>query len=122
MLADREAQELGEHERRKVVDGVLRVVLRERKDAELPLQRHTRRENDRRGLRRREPGLLGELEVLFGVVARDEGLRRVIEVGQIFRLPFQEAGRRREVDLRSGERHVNRRRDDVAVSESFDVA
>ena len=90
MLADRCAHERREHEGRVGVDGILRVILREHEHAGLPFHRHPVGEHNRSGFRRREARLFGELKVLFGIAAGDQRQRRVVEIGQVVRLPFHE--------------------------------
>jgi hypothetical protein len=72
--------------------------------------------------RRGNADFLCELKALFKVVAGYQWQRRVVEIGLIHGLPFQETGGSRHRHALTVVPIENRRAEDIAVGESLEVA
>ena len=121
-LVDSERDELRRHERREAVDRELLVTLGEQERAGLPRQRRAVRKLDRGGGRRCEAHLLGELDVLFGIVTPRQRQRRVVDVGEVVGLPANESRGRREDELWGFAAGAEGCGKDVAVGPSLEIA
>ena len=122
-LVHREGQQRGEHERRKVVHGVLVVVLREQEDTRLPPAAPpaaTARSGAAR--RRGHAHFLGELEVLLDVAAGGGREGRVVEVGLVLGLPAHEPGGRGQGQARALAACRDGGVEEVAVGMALEIA
>ena len=111
-----------EDERRELIDGVLCVIVREEKQSRLPSQLRIIAKRPRRAVGGREAELLRELEGIFGVVARDQRRRGVVEIGHILRPPVDEPGRAGKRDRPGHPAHQHGRAEDVAIGPPLEIA